>query len=512
VRPARNDDPFRTLVESVSHYAILLLDPAGVVQSWNLGAQAIKGYTPDEIIGRSFEAFYTREDLERGHPRQLLDEACRLGRIEEEGWRVRKDGSKFWADVTITALRDEAGTLTGFAKVTRDLSERRQEEEERKRRADELLRSEERFRLLVDSVEDYAIFMLDPDGYVTTWNSGAERIKGYRADEIVGQHFSRFRTEEDVRAGRCEEELEAAIRDGRLEEEGWRVRKDGSRFWANVFLTAIRNDCDELLGFAKVTRDLTSRLELEQEQAQRARAEEAVRLRDEFLSIASHELKTPLTAADIELHALRGQSAALGERMTRRIERASRNIKRLENLIDSLLDVSRIATGRLSLQPEEFDLREGIEQVVDSMRSTAARADCDLSVDLPDPIQGSWDRLRIEQVIMNLLSNALKYAAGAPVEVRAYQEGVMAIIEISDRGPGIATEDMDRIFGRFERAASMRHYGGLGLGLYVSRQIVEAQGGTIEAHNRPGGGATFAVRLPLAAHNTTETFIEMRRA
>jgi PAS domain S-box-containing protein len=257
----------RLLVEQVSEYAMFLLDTEGHVATWNVGAARIKGYTAHEIIGQHFSRFYRPEDVWKCE--QELQVATQVGRVEDEGWRVRKDGSLFWANVVITCLRDSDGEKIGFAKVTRDMTDRRRTEEA-------LRQSEERFRLLLESVKDYAIFMLDPNGCVATWNVGAERIKGYRADEIIGQHFSRFYPEADVRAGKCEYELERATREGRCEDEGWRVRKDGSRFWANVVITELRDHNKNLVGFAKVTRDLTERRAAEEARlklGQRARAQ-----------------------------------------------------------------------------------------------------------------------------------------------------------------------------------------------------------------------------------------------
>jgi PAS domain S-box-containing protein len=224
----------RLLVESVQDYAIFALDANGYILSWNAGAQRFKGYTADEIIGKHFSIFYPRELVLEGFPEFELRTAANTGRFEDEGWRIRKDGTRFWANVVITALRDKSGTLIGYAKVTRDLTERREAEEA-------LRESEERFRLLVEGVKDYAIFMLDPTGRVATWNEGAERINGYRAKEIVGQHFSRFYPEVDVADGKPARELEIASRTGKYEEEGWRVRKDGTRLWASFLITAIRN-------------------------------------------------------------------------------------------------------------------------------------------------------------------------------------------------------------------------------------------------------------------------------
>jgi PAS domain S-box-containing protein len=497
--PSLAEVSFRSLVENIKDYAIFMVDRGGYVQSWNAGAELIKGYLPSEIIGQHIGVFYTPEDRERGYVDELLAIAERQGRVEDEGWRVRKDGSRFWADVIITALRDPLGALSGFAKVTRDLSDRRKSELERRQRDEELLRSEERFRLIIDAVEDYAIFMLDPQGRVATWNSGAERLKGYTVKEIIGQHFERFRLDEDVREGRAQQELEQATREGRVESEGWRRRKDGSRFWAYVVLTAIRNSSGELLGFAKVTRDLTDRHRLDDERLHRARAEEAVRMRDEFLCIASHELKTPLTTVQIELQGLL-ELATGDERLAKRLGRAARNADRLAALIESLMDVSRIAEGGLRLKPEPLDLSETISHLADWLRPSAAKAGCPLAFSTSGPIHGSWDRLRLEQVVLNLCANAFKYGAGKPVWLSVSRDDDQAVIEVSDAGSGIPERDLQRIFGRFERAASQRHYGGLGLGLYVSREIVEAHHGTISARNLPEGGARFTVRLPIEAN------------
>jgi PAS domain S-box-containing protein len=263
----------RLLVGSVQDYAIFALDPQGFILSWNAGAERFKGYTTDEIVGKHFSIFYPPEKVAERFPDYELREAARAGRFEDEGWRVRKDGTRFWANVVITALRDPQGRLLGYAKVTRDLTQRRA--------AEEALRlSEERFRLLVQSVKDYAIFMLDPTGHVATWNDGAQRIKGYTEEEIVGKHFSIFYPPEKQAEHYPDYELEIAAREGRFEDEGWRVRKDGSRFWANVVITALRNHDGRLIGFGKVTRDLTERRASEQraiEDVQRVAAEEAAR-------------------------------------------------------------------------------------------------------------------------------------------------------------------------------------------------------------------------------------------
>src|SRR5690606_11388231 len=259
---------YRLMVESVRDYAIFMLDPRGIVMSWNEGAAAITGYTPDEIIGSHFSRFYPKEAIERGWPAHELSRAAADGRIEDESWCVRKDGSLFWANVVITALRDERGELIGYSKVTRDLTERRQYEES-------LRQSEERFRMIVEDVADYAIFMLDAEGFVTTWNTGARQITGYEPEEILGSHLSRFYPPDAIQRAWPEHELRIARMEGRFEDEGWRIRKDGSRFWANVVITAMRAPDGTLLGFSKITRDLTDERRAEQALA---RSEERFRL------------------------------------------------------------------------------------------------------------------------------------------------------------------------------------------------------------------------------------------
>ena len=264
-------EEFKILVDGVRDYAIFMLDGNGRVTTWNSGAERLKGYKADEIIGKDFSIFYTEEARQAGHPKRLLETALREGRYEEENWRVRKDGTRFWASVIITPIRNESGTLIGFAKVTRDLTERRLAEEKHeaeRHEAEQMLReSEETFRLLVDGVRDYAIFFLDPEGHVMTWNAGAERIKGYRADEIIGQSFVRFYLPQDVIAGVPSRLLRRATEQGVATDEGVRVRKDGSRFWASVVLTALHDKSGRLRGFAKVTRDITEQKHAEQSMA-----------------------------------------------------------------------------------------------------------------------------------------------------------------------------------------------------------------------------------------------------
>jgi hypothetical protein len=333
-------EEFKILVDGVSDYAIFMLDRDGRVTTWNSGAERLKGYTRDEIIGKDFSIFYTEEARQAGDPKQSLETSLRKGRFEDEGWRVRKDGSRFWANVVITPLRTPKGVLIGFAKVTRDLTEHRQAEEDA-----------QRFRVLVESVQDYAIFMLDPRGQVTTWNAGAARIKGYTAEEIVGKHFSTFYPREDVAAGKCERELEVAAHEGRFEDEGWRVRKDGSRFWASVVITALRDPEGALIGFAKVTRDLTERRQAEENlralvAAERAAGAEKSRVQEfqeRFLAILGHDLTQPLASIElgVGLLGMRSKEPAF----VRDVERTHASLRRMSRMIEQILDFTRSRLG-----------------------------------------------------------------------------------------------------------------------------------------------------------------------
>ena len=363
----------------------------------------------------------------------------------------------------------------------------------------ELIEANDRMRLVVDSIRDYAIFMLDGSGKVATWNTGARLTKGYSAGEIIGKHIEAFYTPEDRARDLPRRLLAEAEAEGRVESEGWRVRKDGSRFWADVIITPLRDEEGALLGFAKITRDLTEKRRADEESVRLIRAEAAARIKDEFLSIASHELKTPLTALKLQIDSLRHQVDTLDQRLAKKIERAASGADRLNELVESLLDVSRIETGGLTLHPERSDLSQSMARLVDGLGLTASKAGCSLTFASTGPCVGFWDRVRLEQVGSNLIGNAIKYAAGGPIEVSVSKDGGEAVLVVSDHGPGLTEGAFATLFERFERASPTHHFGGLGLGLYISREIIAAHGGTITAENPSTGGARFTVRLPLAA-------------
>jgi PAS domain S-box-containing protein len=512
--PRPSFDPWKLVIDSVRDYAIFVLDPDGRVMTWNPGAQAIKGYSADEIVGQHFSKFYLPGDVQAGKPDLELEIARREGRVEDDGWRLRKDGTRFWANVVITALREPNGELFGFAKVTRDLTTRQEVDET-------LRRSEERFRVLVESVDDYAIYMLDPAGAITTWNRGAEKLKGYRAAEVLGKSIRMFFTETDQRAGKPERELETARSEGRFEEEGYRVRKDGTRFWANVVVTSIHDGLGRHLGFAKVTRDLTARLaaqrtELDLVRAQAARtaaelaestvrkiaeaAEQANRVKDEFLATVSHELRTPLSAILGWASVL--NTIELEPSVQRAVSAIQRNALAQKKIIEDILDVSRIITGKLHLDLRPLDLvaimREAIEVIRPSL--SAKQMSLDFANDQAHCIVlGDSDRLL--QIAWNLLSNAVKFSkAGDSIRVSVRQHDGVVDVSVVDTGSGIDAAFLPSVFDRFMQAdsSSTRHHGGLGLGLAIVRHLVELHGGEVNAHSEGlGHGASFTFSLPL---------------
>ncbi|WP_052116049.1 sensor histidine kinase [Noviluteimonas dokdonensis] len=483
------DADFRWLVESVADYAIFLLDAQGRIRSWNEGARRLKGYTEEEVIGRSFELFYSDEQIATGYPGYELDMAKRTGRFEDEGWRLRRDGSRFWASVVITALYDEHGAPRGFAKITRDLTERRKQEE--------LLRqSEEMFRLMVDAVRDYAIFMLDPKGCVATWNLGAQLTKGYTAEEIIGRHFSIFYPKEKVDIDWPRQELEMVLRDGQYEEEGWRVRKDGSLFWANVVITAVYDAEGRHRGFAKVTRNLTDRRRIDA-------LEEQERRLTQFLAVLGHELRNPLTPIANAVSIMQ-MDEPVKPRIIAARDILARQVPQLKRLVDDLLDLGRITSGKVQLSLRPLELQQVINEGVEAVRPLMEERGHRLTVDVGS--EAMWvlgDRTRLVQVLTNLLNNAAKFTPpGGSITLSLSREADRAVLRVRDNGPGIPPEQLPRIFKLFAQAdvnVVGEGHGGLGIGLSLVQQMVLLHGGDVSAHSTgiSGEGAEFVVRLPL---------------
>ena len=361
----------------------------------------------------------------------------------------------------------------------------------RRRAVEELRLSEERFRLLVESVQDYAIFMLTREGNVASWNAGAERMKGYKSSEIIGQHFSVFYPPEA--RSKPEWELRQAIDHGRVEDEGWRVRRDGTRFWANVVITALRRKDGELVGFAKVTRDLTDRRKVEE-------LEEASRQKDQFVAVLAHELRNPLAPIRSALHVL-DQPHAKAEMVARAMEIAQRQVRHMARLLDDLLDVTRLSQGKMDLRRDRVDIVSITRAASESIQPLVRERGHEITVEMPpEPIWIHADPARVEQVLTNLLSNAVKFTdPGGRIRVSVRREGSEAVVRVLDTGIGIDPVMLPRIFDLFVQAhRQMDHAsGGVGIGLTLVKKLVELHGGTVDAFSAgPGSGSEFVVRLP----------------
>jgi PAS domain S-box-containing protein len=443
---ARGPDLFRLLVESVSDYAIFMLDPTGHVMSWNAGAERIKQYEADEIIGKHFSIFYPREDVLAEKPDWELQEAERLGRFEDEGWRIRKDGTSFWANVIINSIRDYDGNLVGFAKVTRDITERRAHEKQ-------IEESEQRFRLLVEGARDYAIYMMDPQGLVTTWNAGAERIKGYTAQEIIGKHFSTFFAESDVQSGEPNEILERARDQGRAEHEGWRVRKDGSRFWVYAIVTALRDKSGNLIGYSKITRDMTERMRqqdalkkqiAEKEVAERelARSEESLRelsltllrTQDEERRRIGREMHDSLGQY---LSVLKMKLETVGVKYRSVSPEIGKEFAECSELLDEC--VKEVRTISYLLYPpmlEEMGLKSAIAWYLDGFTQRSAisvRFSADDNFErLPRDIE-----LALFRVLQETLTNVLKHSGSDRVDIGLSETDGLASLQVRDYGKGL---------------------------------------------------------------------------
>lgn len=492
---------FQRLVEGITDYAIYMLSPEGYVSSWNAGAQRFKGYTPAEIIGKHFSLFYTPEDKAINKPVRALATARDAGKFEDEGWRMRKDGTRFWASVLIDPIRDAQGKLIGFAKVTRDITERREAQLA-------LRESEERFRLLVQGVTDYAIYMLSPTGIVTNWNAGAARIKQYSHDDIVGQHFSKFYTEEDRANGLPARALAISAAEGRFENEGWRVRKDGSKFWAHVVVDPIRNDNGELIGFAKVTRDVTERLETTRKLK---RTEEALFLSQKLEAVGkltggvAHDFNNILQVIGGSLQLLQ---IYIGNnpQAAKRLESALGAVERGSKLSSQLLAFAR----RQPLQPTVVNPGK----IVHGMEELASRA-LGERVDIETVVSASvWniqvDPNQLENVILNLAINArdaMPDGGKLTVEVSNVMldetfvmargdvaPGQYVLIAVSDTGIGMSPEVLSHACEPFFTTKAEGK--GSGLGLSMAYGFVKQSGGHFDIYSEVGDGTVIKMYFP----------------
>lgn len=495
-----SEERYRLMVAGVRDYAIFLLDTKGHIVTWNEGAKRLKGYAAEEIIGRHFSTFYIAEDLQSKKPERELEIAIRTGKYEEEGWRVKKDGSLFWANVVITALFNTENKHIGFSKVTRDLTERKSYDEN-------LRQKEERYRSLVEQVTDYGIFMLDEAGRIISWNEGARRLKGYEASEIIGKYFSIFYTEEDILKGKPAYELKVARATGKYEEEGWRVKKDGSLFWANVVITAVYNTQGFLIGYSKVTRDLTERKESERALREahdryRALADQlsltnkelkfANEELEQFTSIVSHDLQEPIRTIKsflqlIELKLKDGEMENLNSYINKSINAANR----MRELILNLLNYSQLS--KVEVGTECIEIHDLFDQVTQNLKTAIDTVKAQVSIE--SDVDTVWgDRVQLAQLLQNLLSNALKFTSkGTPkIVVRCKQQNDGSIeFSVQDNGIGIARQDQEKIYEIFRRLSTPKEYPGTGIGLAICKKIVDRHGGKIWSESQLGQGTTF---------------------
>jgi PAS domain S-box-containing protein len=517
----QSEERYHKMVAEVRDYAIILLDPNGIILDWNKGAQVVKGYRPEEVIGKSFKPFYPQEDRDAHIPEKLLEEAALNGSALHEGWRVRKDGTLFWGSVSITALHDDNGGITGFSEVTRDLTARKKAEdrltayaEELKSKNEVLRRSEERYHRMIEEVEDYAILLLNKEGNIQNWNSGAAHIKGYTAEEIIGKSFKVFYRAEDVRAGLPQSLLEQARKHGKASHEGWRVRKNGTSFWGNVVITALHDELNQVVGFTKVTRDLTDRKNAEdalKESAamldQKNKALEILNSElSSFVYIASHDMKEPLRKIQTYVSMF---NEPLSDKGKAYLERIGSSALRMQNLIEDLLSYSLVANDASTV--ENLDLNEVIDNVKHDLELAIGQRKAVIQYTQLPVIAGV--RFQLHQVFLNLLSNALKFSKPDEIPMISITNGVISTdeqlpprlagrnkpyhhITVTDNGIGFENENAARIFEVFQRLHPKQTYTGTGIGLAIVKKVMDNHHGMVTAQGIPGQGSTFHLYFP----------------
>ncbi|EJL99350.1 PAS domain S-box [Pseudomonas sp. GM102] len=493
---------FRLLIDAVVDYAIYMIDPDGIITSWNAGAKRFKGYEEAEILGKHFSRFYTEEDRKAGLPQRALDTAIHEGRFEGEGWRVRKDGTHFWSHVIIDPILDPSGKLLGFAKITRDLTDRKMAEET-------LKQSEQQFRLLVQSVTDYAIYMLAPDGRVTNWNLGAQRIKGYRPEEVIGQHFSMFYTPEDREAGEPRRALEIATREGRFENKAWRVRKDGTQFFAHVVVDPIWGETGTLLGFAKITRDIT---EVTQAQQALEKTREALFQAQKMQAIGqlsggiAHDFNNLLTVILGNLEIVR-KRAADDPRITRLLDNATQGALRGVSLTQRMLAFAR----RQELKTESVEIPTLIQGITGLLRSSLGPAVSIETCFTPglEPVMADVNQL--ELAVLNLATNARDAMPdGGKLIISALTHevhdqklsltaGRYVCLSVTDTGEGMDDATLASAMDPFFTTKGVGK--GTGLGLSMVHGYMEQLGGRFSLKSRKDVGTTAELWLPVALAN-----------
>lgn len=492
------------MIEEIQDYAIILIDKEGIIRNWNKGAEKIKQYNEDEIIGKHFSIFYLPEDLAINLPQLLTAEVTITGRATQEGWRKRKDGSRFWGSITITALHNDDNSVVGFSKVTRDLTDKKINE-------DNLRLSEERYHQMIAEVQDYAIILLNPEGIIENWNAGAEYIKGYTAKEIIGKRFHLFYTEVD-RKNKLPDILLILLNEakekGKATNEGWRIRKNGSKFWGTIVITALHGKDGQVIGFSKVTRDLTEKkLAEEKLLAYTAELEIQNSELEKFAYVASHDLQEPLRK--IRTFAELIQRNYTDEAFVKAyFEKINQSAKRMGELVLSLLDYSRLSKDIPHIT--EVDLNTILTEVEQDFELLIEEKEAIITCEMLPTITGHHIQLR--QLFSNLISNALKFSTTKPVikinsatvdksqipdAPNTMGEGLYYQISFEDNGIGFEKKYDKIIFSLFQRLNGKQHYAGTGIGLALCKKIAENHTGTINASSTVGKGAKFDVYLPL---------------
>ncbi|HEU0283861.1 MAG TPA: PAS domain S-box protein [Sphingomicrobium sp.] len=482
---------FQLLVNSITDYAIYMLDPTGRIATWNPGAERFKGYTADEIVGQNFSVFFTPEDRDAGLPAKALRTALAEGRFEAEGWRLRKDGSRFWVNAVLDPVYDPDGRHVGFAKITRDITAKREQEKS-------LYDTEQRFRMLVQGVRDYAIYMLDTEGRVTNWNSGAEKIKGYTADEIVGQHFSRFYTEEDRARGEPQFALETALREGKYEREAWRVRKDGSLFWANILLDPIFDESGKHVGFAKITRDVTERKKAEEELEEARTAlvqSQKLQALGELTGGIAHDFNNLLTVVAGSADFLLRKPDLPNAKRKQYLEAIAETADRATTLTNHLLAFGR----RQAIKPEVLDLNLRLDALAEVLSRTLG-SNIEVKLDLaPGVGRIEVDAAQLETAILNAAVNArdaMPKGGSLTLSTRPIDDGEepFVCLAIEDTGVGMPREVADRAFEPFFTTKEIGR--GTGLGLSQIHGFAAQAGGRAEIRSEAGQGTTINMILP----------------
>lgn len=487
--------PQESLVEAIIDYAIYMLDLDGRIMTWNPGAERIKGYAREEILGQSFSRFFTEQDRLDGVPQSILQKVLSAGHHQSEGWRVRKDGSHFWALAVVDLVRDQEGRPVGMAKITRDMTEQYS--------ATAALRESERnFRLLVDGVSDYAIYMLDPSGRINNWNNGAQRIKGLSASEAIGSHFSRFFSEEERALGIPERSLMRALQHGRYEAEGWRLRANGERFWASVVIDVIRDENGEHIGFAKVTRDITERreiqLKLEETRDQLFQSQKLQAL-GQFTGGVAHDFNNLLTiilgSADLL------QRGSSDERQQAHLNNIIQAARRGSDITRQLLAFARqqpLQTTRIDIPQLLQNARPLLEQSLVGEQRLLHHSAANLYSVESDPGQ-------LELALLNLVINA-RDASGEQASILVDAENVLldgepdglrgafVALRVKDQGSGMSEEVRSRIFDPF---FTTKGFGkGTGLGMSQVHGFVKQSGGAVRVESVVGQGTSVTLYLP----------------